>query len=153
MGVLLVPSSRPIEATGGGCAVLSARIVSAPHHLFVCTSRSQSGEAGEPRELRWGAQLCRNLTERFLSWARREGFVSVPYECSSACRCPYGLATRAPGKSTCVVGDIKPGGTESAVIECAMLYRPAPTGFLRRDDHSPAVPGGILARMSLLETH
>jgi predicted metal-binding protein len=126
--------------------------VSAAHHLFVCTSCRQAGEGKEPRDLRSGAQLFRNLSERFSTWARREGFVIVPYECLSVCPRPCGIAMRAPGKFTYVFGDIGPGETESAVIECATLYRRAPTGFLPREDRPHALRGGILARIPPLET-
>jgi predicted metal-binding protein len=125
--------------------------VSATHHLFVCTSCRQPGEGKEPRELRSGAQLFRNLSERFAGWARRENFAIVPYECLSVCPRPCSLALRAPGKFTYVFGDLKPGETESAVIECATLYRRAPTGFLPREERPPALRGGILARVPPLE--
>jgi len=95
--------------------------VSAPHNLFVCTSCRQPGEGKEPRELRSGARLFRNLSERVASWARREDFVILPYECLSVCPRPCGIAMRAPGKVTYVFGDLTPGETVSAVIECPTL--------------------------------
>lgn len=125
--------------------------MSAPHHLFVCTSCRQPGEGKEPREQRSGAQLFRNLSERFASWARREDFVIVPYECLTVGARPCGVALRAPGKFTYVFGDLKPGETESAVIECATLYRRAPTGFLPREGRPDVLRAGILARIPPLE--
>lgn len=121
--------------------------MSAPHHLFVCTSCRQPGDGKEPREQRSGARLFRNLSERFASWARREGFVIVPYECPRPC----GVALRAPGKFTYVFGDLEPDKTESAVIECATLYRRAPTGFLPREERAQVLRAGILARIPPLE--
>jgi predicted metal-binding protein len=108
--------------------------VNAQHHLFVCTSCRQKGEDREPRALRSGAQLFRNLSERFAKWARREEIEIVPYECMSACTRPCVIAMRATGKYTYVFGDLKPGETESAVIECATLYRHASNGFLAREE-------------------
>jgi len=125
--------------------------VSAPHHLFVCTSCRQSGEGKGPRDQRGGALLFRNLSERFASWARRENFVIRPAECLSVCPRPCGIAMRAPGKFTYVFGDLKPGETESAVIECATLYRRAPTGFLPREDRPHVLRAGILSRVPPLE--
>jgi predicted metal-binding protein len=119
--------------------------------LFVCTSCRQPGEGKEPREQRSGAQLFRNLSERFAGWARREDFVIVPYECLSVCARPRGIALRAPGKFTYVFGDLEPGETESAVIECATLYRRAPTGFLPREERPHVLRAGILARIPPLE--
>lgn len=75
----------------------------------------------------------------------------LPYECLSVCPRPCGIAMRAPGKFTYVFGDLKPGETESAVIECATLYRRAPTGFLPREDRPHVLRAGILARVPLLE--
>ena len=121
------------------------------HHLFVCTSCRQTGESREPRELRAGARFFRNLSERFARWARREDFVILPYECLSVCPRPCGIAMRAPGKFTYVFGDLKPGETESAVIECATLYRRAPTGFLPREDRPHVLRAGILAQVPPLE--
>lgn len=126
--------------------------MSAPHHLFVCTSCRRPGEARDPRELRSGAQLFRNLSERFAGWARRQDFVILPYECLSVCPRPCGIALRAPGKFTYVFGDVEPGETESAVIECATLYRRAPAGYLAREDRPHELRAGILARVPPLET-
>jgi len=106
-----------------------------------------SGEAKAPKDSRSGARLFANLTERYASWARREDFVIVAYECLSVCPRPCGVALKAPGKFTYVFGDIVPGETESAVIECATLYRQAQVGFLPRDDRPPALRNGILARI------
>ena len=125
--------------------------MSVPHRLFVCTSCRQPREGKEPREQRSGARLFRNLSERFASWARREDFVIVPCECLSVCPRPCGIALRAPGKFTYVFGDLKPGETETAVIECAMLYRRAPTGFLPREERPHVLRAGILARIPPLE--
>ncbi|NJM90869.1 MAG: DUF1636 domain-containing protein [Myxococcales bacterium] len=124
----------------------------APHHLFVCTSCRQVEEGKEPRELRSGARLFGNLRERFASWARRENFVIVPCECLSVCTRPCSIALRAPGKFTYVFGDLKPGRSESAVIECATLYRRASTGLVPRQDRPYALRAGILARVPPLES-
>jgi predicted metal-binding protein len=125
--------------------------VTAPHHLFVCTSCRPANAPREPRESRAGAQLYHNLTKRFSSWARREGFVIVPYGCLSVCPRPCGIAMRAPGKFTYVFGDVEPALTEDAVIECATLYRNAPTGFLPREERPSALRSAILARVPPLE--
>jgi predicted metal-binding protein len=122
-----------------------------PHHLFVCASCRLPGEDREPREKRAGARLYRTLTERFSAWARREGFAIVPYECLSVCPRPCGIALRAPGKFTYVFGDLKPGETESALIECATLYRRSASGFLPREGRPQALRGAILARIPPLE--
>ncbi len=125
--------------------------MSAPHHLFVCTSCRQPGEGKEPRQQRSGARHFRNLSERFASWARREDFVIVPYECLSVCARPCGVALRAPGKFTYVFGDLDPDKTESAVIECATHYCRVPTGFLPREERPHVLRAGILARIPPLE--
>lgn len=125
--------------------------MSAPHHLFVCVSCRQLGEGKEPCERRSGARLFRNLSERFASWALREDFVIMPYECLSVCARPCGIALRAPGKFTYVFGDLEPDKTESAVIECASLYRRAPCGFLPREERPHVLRNGILARIPPLE--
>lgn len=121
------------------------------HHLFVCTSCRQPGEGKEPREQRSGARLFRSLSERFASWARREDFVIVPYECLSVCPRPCGVALRAPGRFTCVFGDLESDKTESAAIECATPYRRVPTGFLPREERPHVLRAGILARIPPLE--
>ena len=95
--------------------------------------------------------LFRNLSERFASWARREDFVILPFECLSVCPRPCGIAMRAPGKFTYVFGDLKPGETESAVIECATLYRRVKNGFLPREDRPHVLRAGVLARIPPLE--
>ena len=126
-------------------------VVTAPHHLFVCTSCRASGDVKEPRDGRPGARFFANLTARYASWARREGFVIAPYECLSVCSRSCGVALRAPGKFTYVFGDLKPGETEGALIECATLYRHAKVGFLPRDERPLPLRAGILARIPPLE--
>lgn len=102
--------------------------------------------------MRSGAQFYRNLSERFASWARREDFMILPYDCLSVCPRPCGIAMRAPGKYAYVFGDLRPGESENAVIECATLYRRAATGHLAREDRPPALRAGILSRVPPLET-
>jgi len=58
---------------------------------------------------------------------------------------------RAPGKFTYVFGDAKPRETESAIIECATLYRNSKTGFLPREQRPLTLRAGILARVPPLE--
>ena len=127
-------------------------VVSARHHLVVCTSCRQPGEAKEPRASRSGALLYRSLSHHFARWAQREGFVITPYECLSACPRPCAIALQAPGKYTYVFGDMKPGESESAVIECASLYRRATVGFLPREERPHALRAAILARIPPAET-
>jgi len=126
--------------------------VSAAHHLFVCTSCRYPGETKDSTSHRSGTHLFESLVTHYARWASREGFVIRPYECLSVCPRPCGIAMRAPGKFTYVFGDVKPGQTESAVIECASLYRRAPTGFLPREERPPALRAAILARVPPLET-
>jgi len=126
--------------------------VSAPHHLFVCTSCRVAGETNQQGTPRSGSVLFENLAERYANWARRESFVILPYECLSVCKRACGFAFRAPGKFTYVFGDAKPRETESAIIECAKLYRHAATGFLAREERPPALRAGILARVPPVET-
>jgi predicted metal-binding protein len=122
-----------------------------PHHLFVCTSCRKPGDSKLPHEQRSGVRLFRDLSERFENWARREGIVIVPVECLGVCARPCAVAMSAPGKFTYVFGDLEPGKTESAVIECATLYRRAPTGFLPREERPQVLRGAILARIPPLE--
>lgn len=110
-----------------------------------------SGEGREPRDGRSGARLFANLAERYAKWARREGFAILPYECLSVCARACGVALRAPGKFTYVFGDLRPGDTESALIECATLYRHAKVGFLAREERPFSLRAGILARIPPLE--
>jgi len=125
--------------------------VTAPHYLFVCISCREAGEAREPTHRRAGNQMFEGLQRRFDTWAKREGFVIAPYECLSVCTRPCGVAMRAPEKFTYVFGDLKPGVTDSQLIECASLFRRTPNGFMHRDDRPPALRGGILARVPPLE--
>jgi predicted metal-binding protein len=67
------------------------------------------------------------------------------------CARPCGVALRAPGKFTYVFGDLEPEATESAVIECATLYRSAPAGYLPREERPHVLRAGILARVPPLE--
>lgn len=142
--------TRRVVAIVGG---FSGHLVSSnSHHLFVCTSCRHPGDVKSPLQLRAGGRLFSNLTKQFEPWARRTDFVIVPYECLSVCPRPCAIALRAPGKFTYVFGDIKPGQTESAIIECANLYRRAPTGFLPREHRPAELRAGILARVPPLET-
>jgi len=75
----------------------------------------------------------------------------LPYQCLSVCSRPCAIALRAPDKFTYVFGDLAPHHSESAIIECATLYRRAPAGFLPREDRPPALRAGILARVPPLE--
>ena len=123
----------------------------ASHHLFVCTSCRQPGEGKKHRDMRSGEALFRNLSSRYAKWARREDFAIVPYECLSACKRACGVAMRAPNKFTYVFGDVLPNETESAVIECATLYRSKPTGFMPRDERPHVLRASILSRVPPLE--
>jgi len=125
--------------------------MSASHRLFVCTSCRLPGQEREPRAERGGARLHRNLVERYGPWADREGIIIAPYECLSACARPCAIALRAPGKFTYVFGDATPGETESAIIECASLFRRKDAGFLPRDERPVALQAAILARIPPLE--
>ena len=117
--------------------------MSAPHHLFVCTSCRQQGDGKEPREQGSGAQLFRNLSERFASWARREDFVIVPYECLSVCARPCGIALRAPGKFTYVFGDLKPGETHGLGLPLDPADPRHERLLVPDRAHSATIPGGI----------
>jgi predicted metal-binding protein len=135
-----------------GCGTTATVVdLSAAHHLFVCTSCRRPGEEREPRELRSGARLFRNLSERSAGWARREGFVILACDCLSVCPRPCGIALRAPGKFVYVFGDLVPGEAESAVIECATLYRRSSTGFLPREERPRVLRAGVLSRIPPLE--
>jgi len=124
----------------------------APHHLFVCTSCRRAGEAREPRDGRSGAVLYRHLAQRFASWARREGFVIVAHDCLGVCSRPCGVAMRAPGKFAYVFGDIEPGASENALIECASLYRKSPNGFLPKEQRAVhGLRAAVLAHVPPLE--
>jgi predicted metal-binding protein len=92
------------------------------------------------------------LVARFASWARRENFDLVPYECLSVCPRPCGLALRAEGKFTYVFGDLTPDEDEAAIIECATLYRRTKTGFLPREERPRALQASILARVPPLNS-
>jgi predicted metal-binding protein len=121
------------------------------HQLVVCTSCRLPKEEREPREQRAGARFFRGLEERFGSWARREGFLITPYECLSVCGRPCGVALRAEGKFTYVFGDLEPGRHESALIECATLYRRKGSGFLPREERPLELRAGILSRIPPLD--
>lgn len=91
--------------------------------------------------------MHRRLSKQHQRWATREGFVIAPYECLSACTRPCVVALRAPNKYTYVFGDLTTGSSESAIIECATLYRRSPTDFMEREQRPPALRNGILSRV------
>jgi predicted metal-binding protein len=127
-----VPRCPPIEGTG--------RVRTRAAHQGEGTSR-----AAPRRPALWQPA----------SWARREGLVRealviAPYGSVIVCRPARGIAMRTPGKFTSVVGDIKPGETDSPVIECATLDRGA-IGFLPREQRALALRGGIAVRVPPLE--
>lgn len=68
------------------------------------------------------------------------------------CQRSCGIALRAPGKHVYVFGDMRPGETEDAIVECASLYRRTPSGFLVREERPPVLRAAILARIPPLES-
>jgi predicted metal-binding protein len=118
-----------------------------PHHIFVCTSCRPASSAREPRSERAGAQLYESLVDSHDVWAKRSGFVILPYECLSACTRPCVVALKAPDKYTYVFGDLQPHHSEGSLIECAGLYRASPSGFMQREARPKLLRNGILARV------
>lgn len=115
-----------------------------PTTLLVC-SRCRCGEPGDrPRE---GSVLAELLAALPASHIKLQ-----PIACMSGCKRACAIGLQAPGKVSCLFGDLPPTSKAAAqAIELAQMHNLSATGYLLRNERPALLKESIPARIPPFE--
>jgi predicted metal-binding protein len=122
--------------------------------VFVCVTCKAAGKEtaaddakaaanGDPPP---GRRLFEAVTAR-TSGAAANVIAVTPVECLAVCRRPCTIALSAPGKWTCVVGDLDPLQHADDVIAAALSHAASGTGIIPWRQRPLSFRKGVIARI------
>ena len=115
--------------------------------LHVCTSCRSPESSGDPKEIRPGFVLYRQLREVLGSGPLRDRVNVEPAECLSICPRPCGIALSSHGAWTYLFGDQQPSDTAADLVECIAFYLESKDGFMTRKQRPETLRKSILGRV------
>jgi predicted metal-binding protein len=112
------------------------------HSIVVCIRcRGRRAIDGQP-----GRRLL-PLLQALFDGGLTSGFRLAEAECMAGCGRPLTVAYTAPGKASCLFGDIEPGRDAPHLIDFARLCGALPDGWCKESQRPPGLAGKTLARI------
>jgi len=108
--------------------------------LFAPQQPTQEGKSG-------GQHLWEALQEHALTWDPRTEVEFRQVDCLSGCSHPATVAVAAPGKLSCLFGDLPPLEAAPQILTFVEHYLASPDGAVPRSQRPPLLQPGLLAKI------
>ncbi|GAB4216836.1 MAG: hypothetical protein OHK0012_19920 [Synechococcales cyanobacterium] len=108
--------------------------------LFAPQQPTHGGKSG-------GQHLWEHLSRLLPTWPLRQQVELRQVDCLSGCSHPCTIAVAAPGKLSCLFGDLPPLEAAPQVLRFVEHYVASPDGSVLRSQRPPLLQPGFLAKI------